>query len=392
METSGGEWTEATAEEQELDRKEVEAAEAKPGQIELRPQMLQVMKAMSEYGYLTMAEIQFVYGNKTWSYRHMKLLREQGVISDFDTLMSPRTAHYLTARGYRVLGKAGQLDTGWRFRPERYSTFSFRHRMACARAGLVLERYALVHDFQPEIRLWKYPKRPAEKICDGEFWYRVPGRELMDRVGLEVELTLKNRDKQEEAFKQFSRRKLAQVWWLCGDETIIRALRRQVMDRRRQLEGQRHYFILLEDFLAAKGKVELMDADGALFSIDADKPTLPTCTPEKPPEPTPLPPKPAVTETHAPEDIPGASQVEPVSEPKSLPPAKKYQCLGPGHRPISRRGIEAHQLDVAVAPGVLEHDDGLRPHRHRPADRAAPILRRDAARKRALRIPAARRE
>lgn len=327
METSGGEWSEATAEEQELDKKEAEVAEAKPGQLELRPQMLQVMKAMSEYGYLTMAEIQFVYGNKTWSYRHMKLLREQGVISDFDTLTSPRTAHYLTARGYRVLGKAGQLNTGWRFRPERYSSFIFRHRMACAKAGLVLEKHPLVHEFLPEIRLWKYQKRPAEKICDGEFWYRVPGRELMDRVGLEVELTLKNRDKQEAAFKQFSRRKLAQVWWLCGDETIIRALRRQAMDRRRQLEGQRHYFVLLEEFLAAKGKVELMDADGALFSIDADKPTLPTCEPQKPPEPTPLPPKPVVTETHAAEDTSRASHVEPVSEQRPVPPVDKPGML-----------------------------------------------------------------
>lgn len=344
LETSEGEWTEATAEEQEQDPKEAEAVEAKPGQLELRPQMLQVMKAMSEYGYLTMAEIQFVYGNKTWSYRHLKLLREQGVIADFDTLMSPRTAHYLTARGYRVLGKAGQLNTGWRFRPERYTTFSFRHRMACAKAGLVLERHSLVHDFLPEIRLWKYQKRQSEKICDGEFWYRVPGRELMDRVGLEVELTLKNRDKQEESFRQFARRKLAQVWWLCGDETIIRALRRQVLDRRRQLEGQRHYFVLLEDFLAAKGRVELMDADGALFSIDADKPTLPTAEPERPPEPAPLPPKPAVAETHAPVWTP-VVPVEP-------PPPSKFPMEPiplPSHmslRLAEFRAVTRHVLDL----------------------------------------------
>ena len=328
METKGTEWSEATEEERELEQKEAAAGEAKPGQVELRPQMLQVMKAMSEYGYLTMAEIQFIYGNKTWSYRHMKLLREQGIISDFDSLMSPRTAHYLTPRGYRVFGKTGQLKTGWRFRPERYSTFSFRHRMACAKAGLLLEKHPLVSDFLPEIRLWKYQKREAEKVCDGEFWYRVPGRELMDRVGLEVELTLKNRDKQEESFRLFSRRRLAQVWWLCGDETIVRALRRQVLERRYQLRGQRHYFALLEDFLAAKGKAELMDPEGALFSIDPDKPTLPTREPEKPPEAAPLPPKPAVSETQASGDAaPSVSKVEPSREPMAVPPAAKLSAL-----------------------------------------------------------------
>jgi hypothetical protein len=327
LETKESEWTEATEEEQELERKETAASEAKPGQVVLRPQMLQVMKAMSEYGYLTMAEIQFIYGNKTWSYRHMKLLREQGIISDFDTLMSPRTAHYLTPRGYRVLGKTGQLKTGWRFRPERYSTFGFRHRMACAKAGLLLERHPLVSDFLPEIRLWKYQKREAEKVCDGEFWYRVPGRELMDRVGLEVELTLKNRDRQDEAFRQFSRRKLAQVWWLCGDETTVRALRRQVLDRRHQLGGQRHYFALLEEFLAARGMAELMDAEGALFSIDPDKPTLPTREPERPPEPSPLPPKPAVCETQATADAVSAPKAEPPCEPVASSPAARPSAL-----------------------------------------------------------------
>ena len=82
-----------------------------------------------------MAEIQFVFGNKTWAYGVIKDLRGQGLIADFDTLISPRTAHYLTPRGYRVLGKFDKLKTGWRFRPERYSTFSFHHRMACAKAG-----------------------------------------------------------------------------------------------------------------------------------------------------------------------------------------------------------------------------------------------------------------
>ena len=307
METTETEWTETTAQEQEVERQEADPEAGKPGQVELRPQMLDVMRVMSEYGYLTMAEIQFIYGNKTWSYRHMKILREQGVIADFDTLMSPRTAHHLTPRGYRVLGKLGRLKTGWRFRPERYSTFSFRHRMACAKVGLLLEKHPLAHDFLPEIRLWKYRTKTAEKVCDGEFWYRVPGQEMADRVGLEVEMTLKNQTKLEESFEQLGRRELHQVWWVCGDKTVLKAMRRAVLDRR-WLEPQRHLFVLLEDFLAAKGKAELMDAGGRLLSIDPDKPTL------LPREPEPS----------RPEDEPTSPSGAAVSD--TFPPGQSSAC------------------------------------------------------------------
>ena len=339
METTETDWTETETQEQEEAGQAGGAEEAEAGPQALTPKMLTLMERMSEYGYLTMAEIHFVFGNRTWAYGVMKDLRGQGLVADFDTLMSPRTAHYLTARGYRVLGKFDKLKTGWRFRPERYSTFSFRHRMACAKAGLLLEKHPLVFDFLPEIRLWKYRTKATEKVCDGEFWYRVPGRELADRVGLEVELTLKNRDKLVESFEQLGRRELHQVWWVCGDKTILKAMRREVLGRR-WLAPQRHFFCLIEDFLAAKNKAELMEPGGALLSIDADKPTLLTREPEPPrPEPEPpSPPKPTVAFASAPQE----AQAEATPEPKPVPtPTVKPS---PMMRDIARLGSLAARL------------------------------------------------
>ncbi|MDE2491455.1 MAG: hypothetical protein KGM24_11435 [Elusimicrobia bacterium] len=287
METTETEWVEEAESGPEAGE---DAGEVKTRQETLTPKMLEVMTAMSEYGYLTMAEVQLIYGNRTWSYRRVKALREQGLVADFDTHMSPRAGHHLTPRGYRVLARAGLLKTGWRFHPERYTTFSFRHRMACAKVGLLLERHPLVRDFRSEIRLWKYRRRPTEKICDGEFRYQVPGRERSDRVGLEVELTLKNKTKLEESFEQLGRRDLDQVWWVCGDQTVLRSMHREVVDRC-LIGPQRHYFVLLDDFLAAKGRGELMEAGGRLLSIDPEKPTLPTSEPERPPPPEETPPR-----------------------------------------------------------------------------------------------------
>ncbi len=253
----------------------------------LTEKMLDLMERIAEYGFLTMAEIHFIFGNKTWAYGVMNELRRQGIVADFDTHMSPRKGHYLTHKGYRVLGKFHRLKVGLRFNLDRYSTFIFRHRLACAKVGITLAKHPNVREFMPESRLWKRRKKATDKLCDGEFWYAVPGQENMERVGLEVELTLKNQGKLDESMEQLGRRKdLGQVWWLCGDSTTLRAVQRETRRRGYWLAPQRHFFILLDDFLAAKGgKASLTDSEGRAFSIDADAPTLLPRQPEPEPEP-----------------------------------------------------------------------------------------------------------
>ena len=286
MEENKTDWMEATEQEVETDRQDG-AEEAAAGELALTDKVLWLMEKIADYGYLTMQEIPYVFGNKTWAYKVVDGLKKQGLVADFDTLLIPRTAHYLTARGYRFLGISGKLRTGLRFRPGHYNSFIFRHRMTCAKVGLLLEKHPLVHEFQPEILLWKQRANENDKVCDGEFLYKTPGHDQPERVGLEVELTLKNSEKLDESFLQLGRQKLDQVWWICGDETILRALRRKVLNRPR-LKPQRHFFVLLTDFLAAKDKAELMEPDGALLSIDPAKPTLLPPQPELPPPPRPL--------------------------------------------------------------------------------------------------------
>lgn len=253
----------------------------------LTDKMLDLMERLAEYGFLTMAEIHFIFGNKTWAYGVMNELRRQGIVADFDTHMSPRKGHYLTHKGYRVLGKFHRLKVGLRFNLDRYSTFIFRHRLACAKVGITLAKHPNVKEFLPESRLWKRRKKATDKLCDGEFLYKVPDNEKAERVGLEVELTLKNQGKLDESMEQLGRRKdLDQVWWLCGDATTMKAVQREAERRGYWLAPQRHFFILLNDFLAAKGgKAYLTDPEGQAYTID---PTNPTLLP-RPAEPAPVP-------------------------------------------------------------------------------------------------------
>lgn len=286
--TNESDWEEIDPEELRRQGPGEEQEEAGVKRQSLTPKVVGLMEKISEYGYLTMHEVQFIFGNKTWAYKVVNGLRIEGLIADHDTLMSPRTAHHLTPKGYRILGKLGRLRVGGRFKPERYTTFIFRHRMACAKVGLLLERHSLIHEFLPESRLFGRRKSELDKLCDGEFWYRVAGQEKAERVGLEVELTLKSNDKLDESFRQLARRgDLDQVWWICGEENIRRALRREV--QRRYLGAQRHFFALLAEFLAAKGKGELMEPGGELLSIAPEKPTLLPRQPQPPPPPIPTP-------------------------------------------------------------------------------------------------------
>lgn len=315
------------------EKQEEEQVKEKGDPKTITGKMLDLMERLAEYGFLTMAEIHFIFGNKTWAYGVMNELRRQGIVADFDTHMSPRKGHYLTHKGYRVLGKFHRLKVGLRFNLDRYSTFIFRHRLACAKAGITLAKHPNVKEFMPESRLWKRRKKTTDKLCDGEFWYKVPNHEKPERVGLEVELTLKNQSKLDESMEQLGRRKdLDQVWWLCGDSTTLKAVRREAERRDYWLSPQRHFFILFDDFLAAKDKAVLMDVRNQAVTIDAAKPTLLPREPEPEPE---APPKPAAFYPVCPPQA-----VAPEPEPAPITPPE----LSPMMRDLTRLGTLTARL------------------------------------------------
>lgn len=313
MENSESDWEEIGPEALGEEKPGSETKETEANRQSLTPKVLDLMEKMSEYGYLTIHEVQLIFANKTWAYKVVNGLRNLGFIADHDTLMSPRTAHYLTPKGYRILDKFGRLKVGIRFKPERYSIFIFQHRMACAKVSLLLEKHPLVHAFLPESRLFRLRKNKQDKLCDGEFCYAVPGHEKADRVGLEVELTFKSNPRLDETFHELARRKdLDQVWWICANAEIRRGMRREVQ-RRYIPDSQRHFFCLLPEFLAAKSYAELMDSKGALFSINPNQPTLLPRPPE-PPRPMILPP-PQIQESKN----PAMAQAEAPKQPEPAP-------------------------------------------------------------------------
>ncbi len=249
----------------------------------LTEKMIYLMQKTAEYGYLTRLEVELIYANQTHAYKVLGTLREKGLIADFETEKQPKKAVYLKPKGYRTLEKFGRLRLKRRFLPQHFKPFIFTHRMACARVGLVLDSHPLVREFMPESLLWERQVERRQKLCDGEFLYQWPGAEP-EKVGLEVELTLKNRDKLDESLRQLKQRlDLDQVWWICGDGAILRALQSEVRRGFRN-ERPRHVFCLLDDFQNTKHRARLADADGVEFSVDPAEPTL-RPLPARPAEP-----------------------------------------------------------------------------------------------------------
>lgn len=254
---------------------------------ELTPKMISLMQKISEFGYLCMEEISLIYSNQSYAYGVIKNLKEGELLGEFGTTKKPRKAYFLKPRGYRLLQTYGQLRIKRRFLSQKFLPFIFNHRRACAKACLILEGHPLIRGYLPESILWERRRQNQHKICDAEFFYQVPGQEKQVRVGLEVELTLKSEGNLLESFRALQDREdLDQVWWICGDQTIFRALAKLIP----QLPWipQRQFLGMWEEFLQVEHKLELSDPKGTVFTIDPDKPTLPgRCEPPPPPKPEP---------------------------------------------------------------------------------------------------------
>ena len=308
----------------------------------LTGKMKYLMKEISEYGYLTMPEVELVYGNQSHAYRVLGTLKSKGLVGDFETELLPKKAYFLRPKGYRTLENFGELRVKRRFLAQGFKPFIFKHRMACAKVGLILKEHPLVREFLPESLLWERAVQRRQKLCDGEFIYRAPDAKP-ERVGLEVELTLKNRDKLDESLRQLKdRRDLAQVWWVCGSPTILRALKSEVM-RRYWSSTPRHLFCLMDDFLALKHQTRLTDAEGREFKIDPAEPTLRPMPPPTPlqaarPQPEPLP--------LARAEVPP----QPQPAPRLVPDWERYR----DDRPKPQLSLIDHLLDVGqvVVPAV----------------------------------------
>lgn len=253
----------------------------------LTEKMVTLMQKISEYGYLSIREIELIYANQTYAYKVLGVLKEKGLVEEFKTGLKPRKAYYLKPKGYRTVAKYGKLRVRRRFLVQGFKPFIFNHRMACARAGLVLEEHPAIRGFLPESLLWERRKNDSDKLCDGEFLWAPPEPEKRARVGLEVELNLKSRGRLAESLRDLSsRRDLDQVWWLCGDETIRRALLGLIMELP-WIEPQRHYLGSFEELFKVGHKLEMIDPKGAVYCLDPNKPTLPGRyePPQEPPKP-----------------------------------------------------------------------------------------------------------
>ncbi len=286
---------------------EKRAETMEPGTEGLTDKMLGLLVKLSEYGYLTIEEIRFIYGNESHGYRVLKSLARQELVATFTTGLKPRRAYCLTARGYRLLEQFGRLRAGKRFQPADYKQFICGHRLACAKAGLILETHPLIQAYAPESVLWGKRERNDEKVCDAEFLYGEEGI----RVGLEVELTLKNTERLAESFRDLGQRDLDQVWWLCGNENIREALIKAAQRRSWELTP-RHFFGMMDELLERRLSLTLSDIDGTAFTIDPARADLPTAPRLEAPPPQPQAAEPERREIYsAPEIPPNAIAVRP---------------------------------------------------------------------------------
>lgn len=248
--------------------------------------MLRLLAAISEFDYLTIHEAQLVFSNQTYAYKVLKELRERGLLVEFLTDATPRKAFCLTRKGYRELAEAGRLRVESWFKPDYYKQHLFRHKTACARVGMLLQKHPLIHGFKHEKLLWAERGQYTGRICDGEFWFRVPGRDRSVHVGLEVELTLKNSGKLVDKLRGLgASSRLDAVWWVCGNKTIFRALRHKIQELPWVTEG-RHFLIGLDAAERAAETWELEDARGEGYKIGVDALEWPPPEPVKVAAPT----------------------------------------------------------------------------------------------------------
>ncbi|MFH1619798.1 MAG: hypothetical protein ABIG11_07820 [bacterium] len=234
----------------------------------LTDKMVLLMEKISEYGFLTIREVGLIYSNQTHAYRVLNALKDKGLIRYFRTSLKPRTAFSLTRKAYWFLEQNERLRVKSRFCPENYLPYLFKHRTACAAVGIMLERHPLIKNYCPESLLWAKRKQPDEKVCDAEFWFKKADRNESYRVGLEVELTLKNREKLVNSFRGLSRRTdLEYIWWICGDNTVCRALADCV--RRGLCYAPQGHFMAPMDALLRDGSLSrLSDPDENSYYID----------------------------------------------------------------------------------------------------------------------------
>ncbi|MBI2071324.1 MAG: hypothetical protein HYT79_12115 [Elusimicrobia bacterium] len=248
--------------------------------LTITPKMLDLMGVMAEHDFLTIHEAKLIYSNESHAYKVLAQLKDEGIIRAFESYGKPKQAYCLTPAGYKLLEGQGKLRVRSRFDPGQYKSVVFNHSIACARVRLILSKNPLITDYMPESMIReRFPN--DKKIPDGMIRFKRSKEEGGFQVAIEVELTLKNRDKLKEAFGELTNwRGIKAAWYICKDQNLVNSLRGFLMDG---LEGPFpdapfFYFTTLD--IIENSKWLLWDARGGSYSFGLDNRTWPP-EPEK---------------------------------------------------------------------------------------------------------------
>ncbi|MBI2070583.1 MAG: hypothetical protein HYT79_08275 [Elusimicrobia bacterium] len=241
--------------------------------LTITPKMLDLMGVMAEHDFLTIHEAKLIYSNESHAYKVLAQLKDEGILRAFDSYGKPKQAYCFTPAGYKLLEGHGKLRVRSRFDPSQYKSVVFNHSISCSRVRLILSKNSLITDYMPESMIWEqFPK--DKKVPDGLIRFKRSKEDEGFQVAIEVELTLKNKEKLKEAFRELTHwRGVKAAWYICKDQNLVNSLRGFLMDG---LEGPFpdvpfFYFTTLD--LIENGKWLLWDAQGGSYCFGSQNRT-----------------------------------------------------------------------------------------------------------------------
>jgi len=227
----------------------------------------QIVKLAAEYGYLTVDEVSMITGNSRHAYSVLQYLYSKGTLGTFSTYLKPSKAYYLPDDMKKIIETSGKALHVENFYPYSYRPTGFYHHSSLIRIHLAIKKIFAekLIDYIPETRL----KRDLgkQKVCDGEFIYLNKKGE-QKKVGVEIELTLKNAEKRRESvlnLAEYADKNLNVVIMFYNLDIVMKRTAETIIKYGTMLTPV--FFINLADFLKNDGAVNAETIHGEKVDI-----------------------------------------------------------------------------------------------------------------------------
>lgn len=222
---------------------------------------MSVLTALGTFRVMTASQIRRYFFNgldRALVQRRLGRLRAQGVLRSFPFGPAGELAWTLTTEGARVIDRPSRIF----LRPPNRNTLL--HDLSCVEVGLRLNSMKFLSDWvgaaEIESRSYSYENR-HEHIPDAVFRLKI-GSENVGPVGLEVEQTLKTRERIREVVRYYeSSRVVTDLWFFWNMDWMGRALEELKVNDRINIW-------VAERSLSSRLTLRLRDREGRVLDLE----------------------------------------------------------------------------------------------------------------------------